>query len=68
MKTLHCIFDGSPTEQVRDGKDVYLCPVCRRVQILRTDPNTMVQSVTLFQNTLEAAGVCPGVFQQEMFQ
>jgi hypothetical protein len=64
----YCIFDGQPTEQVRDGKDVYLCPLCRRVQILRTDPNTNVQTVTLFANTLEAAGVCPSVFQVELFQ
>ena len=65
---MFCVNDGIQMEQVRDGKDVYLCPLCRRVQILRTDPNTNVQTVTLFASTLEAAGQEPNVFQVELFQ
>jgi hypothetical protein len=53
--------------QVKDGKGIYLCEICRRVQILRTNPNTNIQTITLFANTLEAAGMEPSAFQVEMF-
>jgi hypothetical protein len=64
---IHCIHDGSPMTQVKDGKGIYLCEICRRVQILRTNPNTNIQTITLFANTLEAAGMEPSAFQVEMF-